>query len=59
MQVARPPDTHVVWPDEQLSVHVSEHMAFGASPEHDQNSSTRPTQSPDFSKKVFILKTAG
>jgi hypothetical protein len=35
VHVARLPDTHVVWPDEQLSVHVSEHMAFGASPEHD------------------------
>jgi hypothetical protein len=35
VQVASAPDTHVVWPDEQLSVHVSEHPAVGASPEHD------------------------
>jgi hypothetical protein len=35
VQVARPPDTHVVWPDEQLSVQFSEHPALGASPEHD------------------------
>jgi hypothetical protein len=32
--VASPPETHAVCPPEQLSVHVSEHPALGAMPEH-------------------------
>jgi hypothetical protein len=35
VQVARAPDTHDVWPCVQLSLHVEEHAAFGASPEQD------------------------
>jgi hypothetical protein len=35
VQVASSPDSHAVSPDWQLSVHVSEHVAFGAWPEHD------------------------
>ena len=35
VHVARPPLTHVFCPIVQLSVHVSEHWAFGAVPEHD------------------------
>jgi hypothetical protein len=35
VHVARPPDTHAVWPDAQLLVHVSEHAAPGSFPEHD------------------------
>jgi len=35
VQVARPPDTHEVWPDVQLLAHVAEHTALGGVPEHD------------------------
>jgi hypothetical protein len=35
VQVARLPDTHDVCPCEQLLVHVEEHAALGAVPEHD------------------------
>ena len=35
VHVARPPDTHEVWPEVQLLVQVSEQSAVGAVPEHD------------------------
>jgi hypothetical protein len=35
VHAARPPETQDFWPCVQLSLHVVEHMAFGARPEQD------------------------